>query len=253
METRDFSEDGPGYKYFGRSIRPERLKKIENSVLTSDSILYPRLTDPNFLVLNFRREIISDWNKKLPSKKLRVLDLGGRLQPYRKLFGDRQKQYVGIDPVFEGLIDTLGVGEHLPFAEKKFDVVICTQVLNYTTDPFLVIREIYRVLKKGGFLYLSVPAIFPRYHNQRWRFMPDGLRVLLSQFSTVEIIPEGYSIAGLLRLINLFFDTFIKTGYQIARIKSLIFLITNTAGMYLDRLSRGKSQLSTNYICRACK
>ncbi|MGH8728245.1 MAG: class I SAM-dependent methyltransferase, partial [Burkholderiales bacterium] len=113
----------------------------------------------------------------MPQQELRVLDVGGRLQPYRPLLEGRTKIYFGVDPVFEGMLDVAAVGERLPFSDESFDLVICTQVLNYASDPARVIAEIHRILKPGAYLYLSAPAIFPRYHDQRWRFMPDGLSV----------------------------------------------------------------------------
>jgi SAM-dependent methyltransferase len=119
---------------------------------------------------------------------------------------------------------------------------VCTQVLNYTANPFQVIAEIHRVLRPGGSLFLSVPAIFPRYANQRWRFMPEGLIVLLAPFSFYEIVPEGYSIAGILRLFNLFLDTVILDAiipWTRARrsISSVAFTVTNLAGLAMDRAS----------------
>jgi hypothetical protein len=83
--------------------------------------------------------------------------------------------------------------------------------------------------------------------------MPNGLSLLLSYFKEIEIVPEGYSIAGLLRLINLFFDTFVE-GERIRRlIKLTVFPAANLAGITLDRFSRLKSEFTTNYSCRARK
>jgi SAM-dependent methyltransferase len=247
------SYDGPGYAYIGRLSEPQKLKHKAEATQLSLQILNPKLNDPNFLVLRERRRIFSEWIKDLPQHELQVLDVGGRLQPYRSLLGDRIRFYVAIDPVLEGMLDIGAVGEYLPFSDGNFDLAICTQVLNYTADPARVIAEIYRVLKPGSFLYLSVPAIFPRYHDQRWRFMPDGLSVLLSSFSDVEIVPEAYSIAGLFRSINLFFDTFIQGKLARRLMKPLIFPAANLAGLIFDQLSHGKSQFTTNYSCRATK
>jgi SAM-dependent methyltransferase len=245
--------DGPGYAYVGRSSAPQEVKHKAEATQLSLQILNPKLNDPNFLVLRERRRIFSEWIKALPHQELQVLDVGGRLQPYRSLLEERLKLYVAVDPVLEGMLDIVAVGEHLPFADASFDLVICTQVLNYSSEPARVIAEIHRVLKPGASLYLSVPAIFPRYHDQRWRFMPDGLSVLLSPFVAVEVIPEGNSIAGLFRMINLFFDTFIQEERVRRLLKSILFPTANLAGLMFDRFSHGKNQFTTNYSCRASK
>lgn len=250
--------DGPPYDYFDGSTSPQWVKSKLQALQLSQQILNPRLDDPNFLVLRERRRILTRWMKSLPKTGLRVLDVGGRLQPYRAVIGDRLRSYTAIDPVLEGLLNALAVGEALPFRSDAFDLVICTQVLNYAADPFRVIAEIHRVLTPGGALFLSVPAIFPRYHDQRWRFMPAGLEVLLSRFSSYEIEPEGHSIAGLVRLFNLFvdilfLDTFARWWRARKLISSLVFPVTNLAGLTLDVLSCGNTQFTTNYSCLALK
>jgi SAM-dependent methyltransferase len=252
----DFSyspEDNHGYAYFGRFSYPEKAKNKTAAANLSSAIICPKVNDPNYLVLKKRTAIFSSWINELSNKKLRILDVGGRLQPYRSLFRNKIGRYVGIDPVFEGLVDVIGYGENLPFADKSFDVAICTQTLNYTRDPFAVIEEIRRVLDETGYLFLSTPAIFPRYHDQRWRFMPDGLKVLLSNFSEMEIVPEGYSISGISRLINLFFETITKNAVAQRVARSSIFPMMNILGTVFDGLSLGNSQFTTNYSCRACK
>ncbi len=50
-----------------------------------------------------------------------------------------------------------GVGEDLPFADARFDIVYCCDVLEHVDDPDRVIAEIARVLKPGGvFLYDTI-------------------------------------------------------------------------------------------------
>ena len=148
--------------------------------------------------------------------------------------------YVGLDPVLEGLLSVAGVGESLPFRDESFDLVICTQTLNHAEDPFAFVGEIYRVLKSGGSLYLTVPAILPRYHDQRWRFMPAGIASLLAGFSDVEIVPEGRSLAGLCRTLNLFLDTFLR-GRLTRRAARLLFATLKSRGAARSRERRANS------------
>ena len=46
--------------------------------------------------------------------------------------------------------------ENIPFAEEAFDKVLCNHGLVHTTDRSKALREMWRVLKKGGLLALSV-------------------------------------------------------------------------------------------------
>jgi SAM-dependent methyltransferase len=182
-----------------------------------------------------------------------VLDVGGRIQPYRPLLAGRLKMYVAVDPQATGLLDVIAAGEQLPFAGGCFDLVICTQTLGYASDPFGVIGEIRRVLKHGGVLLLSVPALFPCHHDERWRFLPDGLRVLLADFSHVEVEPEGHSFAGVMRTINVCLNIFIKRRIFRRVASGAVMPLINLAGIMLDRLSRGNDQFTTNYSALAIK
>jgi SAM-dependent methyltransferase len=45
--------------------------------------------------------------------------------------------------------------ESLPFEDRSFDLVLCTQVLEHVLDPAAALRELARVLEQGGTLVLS--------------------------------------------------------------------------------------------------
>jgi SAM-dependent methyltransferase len=46
----------------------------------------------------------------------------------------------------------------IPFADHSFDLVLCNHVLEHVDDDRAAIREIFRVLKPGGFLYSTHPV-----------------------------------------------------------------------------------------------
>lgn len=45
----------------------------------------------------------------------------------------------------------------LPLKDNSFDVAIACDVLEHVIDPLLVMREIKRVVKKGGYIILGIP------------------------------------------------------------------------------------------------
>ena len=61
-----------------------------------------------------------------------------------------------------------GDGAFLPFADKTFDRVLCTEVLEHVADPTPVLQEIVRVLRPGGRIAVSVPTSFTE--DVFWRF-----------------------------------------------------------------------------------
>jgi SAM-dependent methyltransferase len=73
----------------------------------------------------------------------------------------------------------------MPFADQRFDYVICSHLLEHVTDPAAVIEELMRVAKAG---YIEVPSItsakisdFPSH--LWWCDMVDGELVLTAKTS----------------------------------------------------------------------
>lgn len=51
----------------------------------------------------------------------------------------------------------------LPFARHTFDLVICSEVMEHIHDEKAAARELFRVLKPGGPMVISVPRFFPEW------------------------------------------------------------------------------------------
>lgn len=171
--------------------------------------LHPSITNPNWLVLRARRRLFTTWVARVDGTALQILDVGGRIQPYRPLLENRIRGYYSVDLVPGPCVSAVGRAEELPFATGQFDLVFCTQMLEYVPCPQKAVDEIHRVLRTGGCLFLSAPAVFPRDSDpEYWRFLPSSLRLLLRNFSNVEIAAEGSTISGLLRTLNVSLITF---------------------------------------------
>jgi len=48
-------------------------------------------------------------------------------------------------------------GPHFPLKNGEFDLVIMSWILEHVGDPLLFIKEAERVLRRGGYLYVSIP------------------------------------------------------------------------------------------------
>ncbi len=75
--------------------------------------------------------------------------------------------------------------------DMRFDLVVCTEVLEHTLQPFAAIAELRRVMKPGAVLLLSTPFNF-RIHGPLpdcWRFTEHGLRALLADFEILGLEP----------------------------------------------------------------
>ena len=48
----------------------------------------------------------------------------------------------------------------IPVPDEKYDVILCTQVLEHVPEPRAALVELRRILKTGGRLWLSTPLFF---------------------------------------------------------------------------------------------
>lgn len=83
---------------------------------------------------------------------------------------------------------------NLHIENDSFDKILCTEVLEHTVNPFNAVKELHRILKKGGELWVSTPLNF-RIHGPSpdcWRFTREGLYVLFEEWdiSTIEELPS---------------------------------------------------------------
>jgi len=204
-------------------------------ITTAHGRLYPSITNHSFLVLRRRRLIFTEWIKRLPAENLRVLDVGGRYQPYRPLLGERVKRYVAVDVLKTPFVDVIGKGQQLPFREGAFDLVMATGVFEYFPEPRVAAEQIRRVLKPGGHLMMSLAAVCPRaVDEEHWRFLPAGIHFALSAFSKVEIVPEVTSVGGFCRLAAWSFDIFAKYGFVRRIFEHTLIPVLNLMGLALE-------------------
>jgi SAM-dependent methyltransferase len=230
---------------------PSALEQVQRE---SRERLYPSLRNPNWLILRRRRQIFEAGLSRLPQQGVSVLDVGGRLQPYRPLLGTRAKSYVAIDLRVTPLVNVGAVAEALPFQDDQFDFVICTQVFEYLPEPRLAVAEIKRVLRKGGVLFLSAPSVFLRDNDKEyWRFLPESLRYLLREFENVEVAPEGNSLTGFLRTCNVFLTAFFRPRILAPLWLSTFVPLLNVAGCVLEKLAGQNDDFTANYSVWARK
>jgi glycogen(starch) synthase len=84
---------------------------------------------------------------------------------------------------------------HLPFSEGVFDAVFSIAVLEHCRRPWLVMRELRRVVRPGGHLLLSFPFMQPAHPNpdDYFRFTAEGMRELAldAGFVVLETGPDN--------------------------------------------------------------
>lgn len=103
----------------------------------------------------------------------RLLDLGCGPRDQSVPAAHLQLQYAGID--FDSpAADLLADGHAIPFRENTFDAVLAYAVLEHLYDPDVALRDIRRVLRRGGVFFGAVSQGEP-FHNSYFHHTAWGL------------------------------------------------------------------------------
>ncbi len=147
----------------------------------------------------FRKKI-----EKIFQDKTLIVDIGGSLRILKDRGNTYNKSnewvleyldkvdYKILDPVPDYNPDIVGDIHNLPLEDNSQEAIICVSVLEHVENPIKACKELYRVLKSGGYCYVYIPFLYP-YHAQKgyygdyWRFTEDSLDLLFKDFKHKEI------------------------------------------------------------------
>jgi SAM-dependent methyltransferase len=150
-------------------------------------------------------ELIESWS---PGKV--ILDLGcGEGRTLRGLSASVDRQLLaGVDLSFVrasavralGFLAVVADGLRLPIGSASVDLVVCRNVIEHVQDDLLLAREIARVLRDGGMLYLETAirlrgAWYP-YRNDHGKRVLDPTHV--REYESVRQVRDLLASAALL-------------------------------------------------------
>ncbi len=143
-------------------------------------------------------------------------------------------------------IDIVSVGEtsivadihNIPLKDNTIDCLFCTGTLEHVQNPETVIKEILRVLKKEGIVYIDVPFM-QCYHPDPvdyWRFTIKGIELICTRngFTKIETGVDIGSASSVTWVLMAFSNT-IFSNRIVNGIFSTIFSILVLPIKYLDK------------------
>ena len=98
------------------------------------------------------------------SKPLKVLHVAPEQAFYKRFKNQKNLTYSTTD-LYSPLADVKADLCALPFEDDSFDVIFCNHVLEHIPDDAQAMRELYRVMKKGGWGIFQVPQDINRAHT----------------------------------------------------------------------------------------
>ena len=163
-------------------------------------------------------------------KEVYALDLEKeRIDELNKIIKTRQ-EFSGIK-TFEGSLT------NIPFKEKFFDLILCSEVLEHIKEDKKALSELSRVLKQGGYLILSFPTNsrsnkkeYKKFHHERHGYDRKAIEELARKngLVVIEIKYYEYSLGNLLFRIHNKFSNLVLTAlffypfYALFRLDNII-------------------------------
>ena len=149
----------------GNTETPEISDKLQISDVLSQS--GSKL--PISKIYGFNQNGRDAWVEKMAAtvpSGARVLDIGAGTCPYRDLFFHCDykthdfKKYTGVKlggTTEYGAIDYVSDVVNIPVEDNSFDVILCTEVLEHVAEPIKALREMARITRLGGRIFLTAP------------------------------------------------------------------------------------------------
>ncbi len=159
-----------------------------------------------------------------------VLDVGAGMRQYKGLFVDYCYQSCDVEDGFHSRQkhDFWASIYNIPKRDNLFDVVLMLQVLEHLEFPLEGLKEVNRILKQDGVVFLSVPQAagdhFEPHHY--FNFTQYGLKSVLEQAGFV--ITKHYRLAGM----------FAYVGNRIEKMGSLMVHQCKSRNIFLRVIAR---------------
>jgi len=111
---------------------------------------------------------------------------------------------INLDICFYKNIDIVGDAHCLPFKDASVDMVLFKNVIEHIRNPDTAMKEIKRVLKPGGYLYIKLPFLQP-FHavpDDFQRHSWEGMKELLKEYKELDrgiAVGPGSMLSWMLR------------------------------------------------------
>lgn len=188
-----------------------------------------------------------------------VLDIGCGPVPYYEVYKDKASEITCVDwaasvhgtEFVDQFVDLNEPGP-LPFADRTFDSIVASDMIQHMKRPALFMNEIGRLLKPGGKVFLSAPFTYwmSEYPHEYFHLSEFALRHLAEEagFEVVSLRSYGGHADVLMDSIN----KLMHSGFS-SRLFLLFSKFVGWTGWPTRNRARTKDRYSIGYCMVAVK
>jgi SAM-dependent methyltransferase len=202
-------------------MRQEKLPRLSD--------WHVKTKDPHYIHYYFLIRDIKDAINNYAKGAL--LDLGCGNKPYESLYIPKTVSQTGCDVIQsdKNRVDVICPVTDLKFQDEQFDTILCTQVLEHVFEHDKMMSEMYRVLKPGGQVILTVPFVWELHEEPYdfFRYTKHALKELFehSGFEIDYIKPNGGKWAAIYQLRNnMMYLSFRRRKTWWNKLKKILFM-----------------------------
>ncbi len=137
---------------------------------------------------SFQAQLLVDYLERFGVELTgrRVLDLGSGIGGYSQYLAQHGADVISLDLMMPSQVAGLpliGDALRLPLRDGSIDIVFCASLIEHVADPLRLLREIERVLRGGGFCYLSFPPYYSPLGGHEfspWHYLGEKWALRLS-------------------------------------------------------------------------
>jgi SAM-dependent methyltransferase len=124
-------------------------------------------------------------------------------------------------------VDQFDATQPMPFSDSSFDAVTALDVIEHNQDDLAILADSYRVLKPGGYIIITVPALMWLWsHN-------DDINAHVRRYTAAELKQK-----------------LAQTGFTVGRVTYNNFFVFPLAAtlILLRRFTKAKPQLASHHL-----
>jgi SAM-dependent methyltransferase len=199
---------------------------------------------------------------QIPESSL-IFDAGAGSSPYLRYLHRHRYQSSDIQP--GNNVTFVADLHHLPISDRRYDAVICTQVLEHVQYPQKVLDELFRVLRPGGAIFLTAPQGWGLHQEPHhyFNFTSYGLQLLFRDagFRDISINERGGILWYLGKRIRILIPYLYWQYRGIPKLTMFLFYLLSAplfryalpmTFFYLDAIDRKKGY-TLGYACTCRK